>query len=65
MFTLNLSSHRCSLSTWHRKTNGSESIRLSCIMYSYFLGRLAVTDFYFSYAIKTTAKTSKKQRNAT
>ena len=65
MFTLNLSLHRCSLSTWHRKTNGSESIRVSCIIYSYFLRHLALSEFYFSYAIKTTAKISKKHKNAT
>ena len=34
-------------------------------MYSYFLKRLEVTDFYFSYAINATTKISKKHRNAT
>ena len=66
MFALNLSSsHRCSSSTWHRKTNGSESMRLSYMMYSYFLERLVVTDAYFSYGIKTTENISKKHKNAT
>ena len=66
MFALNLSSsHRCSSSTWHRKTNGSESMRLSYMMYSYFLERLVVTDVYFSYGIKTTENISKKHKNAT
>ena len=65
MFALNLSSsHRCSSSTWHRKTNGSESMRLSYMMYSYFLERLVVTDAYFSYGIKTTENISKKHKNA-
>ena len=32
------------------------------MMYIYFQGRLAITDVYFSYGIKATAKILKKQK---